>query len=261
MTAGIYRNLDDINPEERALNRGLFFGESPFTTMKMVDGNIFGLDLHMTRLEKCVEYLFSVDFLSYKNSVLELIEKAKEDKGSFYLRVTFTKTLSGKIDFFLYKDHYQANNSPICLALSKVIKGRGILPSFLKVGNYLEYSRELSEREDCNELVYEDFDGNILESGVSNIFIVNEKVVYTPRLRSGVLDGVMRQTLIQFLAKENLAFKEVDFSKDLLETCSEIWLTNGLRGVRVVEKYHDMNLSSAYWESLSVRFNEFCEKL
>ena len=35
MTAGIYRNLDDINPEERALNRGLFFGESPFTTMKM----------------------------------------------------------------------------------------------------------------------------------------------------------------------------------------------------------------------------------
>jgi branched-subunit amino acid aminotransferase/4-amino-4-deoxychorismate lyase len=261
MATGIFTVQNQASSESQLLNRGLFFGESPFTTMRMVNGKIIALDLHILRLKKSVEYLFEVDFEPFESDVRSLIENAKESSGDFYLRVTFTKSLSGEIEFFLYKDLFVEKKNLINLGLSKVIRGKGIIPSFLKVGNYLEYSCELKSRKDCNELIYQNFEGHILESGVSNIFVVKDNVVYTPPLQSGVLDGIMRQLLIQFISSENIAFKECDIKEDFMSSCDEVWLTNGLRGVRVVDNYHEASLSSALWNSISTRFNEFCENL
>lgn len=257
MSVGIYGSFDDLKVEDALLNRGLFFGESPFTTMYLENGKIHGLSLHLHRIKACVEYLFNVDFSTYEKKVLKLIAESTKEDGKFYLRLTFTKLLNGKIEFFLYKDIYKELNTEINLKLSKVIKGKSFLPNFLKVGNYIEYTKELSERSDCNELLYKNFEGNILESGVSNIFLIKENVVYTPAIISGVLDGVMRQLLIQFLAKENIAFKEANIDEKFLSTCDEIWLTNGLRGVRVVNKYNEINLSNEIWTNLKNQFNEF----
>jgi branched-subunit amino acid aminotransferase/4-amino-4-deoxychorismate lyase len=261
MATGLYRTLADLSFEDSLLNRGLFFGESPFTTMLLKDGRIIGLDLHMHRLKACVEYLFKEDFNNFESDIRSLINSSIEKSGIFYLRVTFTKTLSGKIEFFLFKDHFSESTSSIDLNLSKVIKGKSLLPNFLKVGNYLEYSKELESRKDCNEIVYQDYEGNILESGVSNIFIIDNGVVLTPSLKNGILDGVMRQILIQFLGQENIPFKETNIAEEQLHTCSEIWLTNGLRGVRVVNSYDKRNLSNELWSKLNNSFAEYCEKL
>ena len=261
MTTGIYRTLADLSMEECLLSRGLFFGESPFTTMLLKDGRILGLELHIHRLKLCVEYLFNEDFNQFESDVRSLIKSSLEINGSYYLRITFTKTLSGKIEFFLYKDNFKESDHLISLGLSKVIKGKSLLPNFLKLGNYLEYTKELENRKDCNEVVYKDYEGNILESGVSNIFIIKDGTIYTPSIRSGVLDGVMRQILIQFIAKENLPFKETNINEEMLLASSEIWLTNGLREVRVVDSYKDKKLTNEIWTKQSVLFNDFCEKL
>ncbi|WP_127718072.1 aminotransferase class IV [Halobacteriovorax sp. HLS] len=261
MNSSLFRTETELSLEEILLNRGLFFGETPFTTLLMSDGNIVGLELHMLRLKKCVEYLFKVDFNDYDSLVRESLMKAYEKIGQYYIRITFYKTLSGKIDFFIYKDVFTAKESSLELGLSNSIKGKSLIPSFLKVGNYLEYSMELSERTDCNELLYVDFEDYILESGTSNIFIINEEEILTPSLRSGVLDGVTRQILLQFLSQEDYRFKEADIKLSVLDTASEIWLCNGLRGIRVVDRFKTRKLSNSVWTTLNDKYEKFCEKL
>ncbi|EAJ0465703.1 bifunctional aminodeoxychorismate synthase component I/aminotransferase, partial [Campylobacter coli] len=63
----------------------------------------------------------------------------------------------------------------------------------------------------------------------SNIIIKKDKVLYTPTLQSGLLNGIYRQFLLDLgLIKEKKLFKE-----DLLNA-DEIYCINSVRGLQKV---------------------------
>lgn len=238
------------------LNRGLFFGESPFTTLKLSDGTFLALEFHLRRLSRSIYFLWNEDFKKFENDVLLGLKELHEDDGEYYFRITFTKALNGEVDFFIYKLPFENNEGEISLEKSTSIIGKTNIPNFLKVGNYLEYSLELRER-DCSELVYFNYEGYLLECGTSNIFIVKDNVVYTPALIPGILDGITRSLLLRFLQNSNIAVKESNLVSSDLENCDEIWLTNGLRGVRAARTYEKRFLSSKLLNLVKQDFETF----
>jgi len=240
-----------------SLNRGLFFGESPFTSLKLVNGTFLGINHHFKRLEKSLEFLFGIDFKNYRLQVEEALNQLHEAEGEYYFRITFTKTLNGEVDFFIYKLPYENVEGNLFLEKSNVIRGKTNIPNFLKVGNFLEYTLELKERSEFNEFVYFNYEGHLLECGTSNIFLLKNGVVLTPALIPGILDGVTRSLLLEFLRKENFAVQETTlFESDLLDS-SEIWLTNSMKGFRAIKKYSGNEYLNETCSKLQNSFNNF----
>jgi branched-chain amino acid aminotransferase len=240
-----------------SLNRGMFFGESPFTTLKLIAGKFQAMSHHFKRLEKSLEFLFNAEFKVYRPSIENALNKLHETEGEYYFRITFTKTLNDEIDFFIYKLPYENVEGDLFLEKSNVIKGRTNIPNFLKVGNYLEYTLELKERSEFNEFVYFNHEEHLLECGTSNIFLLQNGVVLTPALIPGILDGVTRSLLLEFLREENIAVNETTlFEKDLL-TSSEIWLTNSMKGFRAIKKYSNKEYSNEVCSKIQAGFSHF----
>ena len=84
-------------------------------------------------------------------------------------------------------------------------------------------------------------DGLLLEGGRSNVFIKYQGQWLTPSLDLNILNGVMRQAVLQqpqtYLGTD--AVLETHITRDMLEHAEEIRLSNALRGVFEAELAHE----------------------
>ncbi|WP_372651836.1 aminotransferase class IV [Halobacteriovorax sp.] len=259
MKAIIYNNHQTFLPEDwerLGLNRGLFFGESPFTTMKLSGGTYIALEFHLRRLSRSIYFLWNADFKEFEESIMKGLKELYESNGDYYFRITFVKTLNEEVDFFIYKLPYEDKEGSIHLQKSDVIRGKTNIPNYLKIGNYLEYSLELREKK-CTELVYFNFEGSLLECGTNNIFLVKNNQVLTPALIPGILDGVTRHLLLDFLRINNIPVKEGNLTVEDLNESDEIWLTNGLKGIRAAETLESKKLSNKLLTRIKKEFDLF----
>lgn len=80
--------------------------------------------------------------------------------------------------------------------------------------------------------------GMVAEGPGENIFRVKQGVVSTPPASSGILRGVTRDTVIQFVRDEGLEFHRTDFTREELFTADELFYTGtaaGLTPIREVD--------------------------
>ncbi|MBV1875987.1 MAG: aminotransferase class IV, partial [Cycloclasticus sp.] len=81
-----------------------------------------------------------------------------------------------------------------------------------------------------------DVNGVVIEGTMSNIFIVSNDVLMTPKLNNAGVLGVIRNYLIQQAGKEGIDCREVDLSLENLKNADEIFMTNSLMPVRAIKQ-------------------------
>jgi len=81
--------------------------------------------------------------------------------------------------------------------------------------------------------------GNVTECCVSNIFCVQDSILYTPPITAGILPGIMRDVVFKLTAGSNMKIKEMDFTFDFLVGCQEVFLTNSLMGIMPVQRIEE----------------------
>jgi len=79
----------------------------------------------------------------------------------------------------------------------------------------------------------------VTEGATSNIFIIIDNKIYTPKLDSGLLNGIIRQYIIS-----NYPVIETDIDLEFLNKADEIFLTNSLFGVMPVSSLENKKLKS-----------------
>jgi branched-chain amino acid aminotransferase len=78
--------------------------------------------------------------------------------------------------------------------------------------------------------------GMVAEGPGENIFRVKNEIVSTPPASSGILRGITRDTVIQFLAPEGLTFHRNDFTREELFTADELFFTGTAAGVTPIRE-------------------------
>lgn len=81
--------------------------------------------------------------------------------------------------------------------------------------------------------------GNVVEASASNVFFVKENTLITPSLASGCLDGVLRGEMLRLAAEEGIPTEERLVGLEELSEMKEVFLTNVIRGVMVVNQWPD----------------------
>ena len=78
--------------------------------------------------------------------------------------------------------------------------------------------------------------GMVAEGPGENIFRVKHGIVSTPPASSGILRGVTRDTVIQFVRDEGITFQRTDFTREELFAADELFYTGTAAGITPIRE-------------------------
>jgi 4-amino-4-deoxychorismate lyase len=241
----------------QALNRG----HVVFTSMRLQEGKILFLDNHLDRLLRGADFLFpAVDWVTYKAELADFLSSQNYPKNvDSYMRLTIVED---EVSVLLEK----LTESPATLSVADAFMKRepSLAPSFLKQSNYLLADIEIKKVKPFgfDDVLFFDSDNFLAEASTSNIFVVDvEGVVRTPKISSIVLDGVLRKNLMACLKHHQWKIEEGDIKRDEMLNAKEIWLTNSIKGLRMVSKWNDIKFNSSHtlYEKVVMIFGRYGE--
>jgi len=87
-----------------------------------------------------------------------------------------------------------------------------------------------------------DIDGNVCELTSSNLFMVKEGVVYTPKPNGRFLNGLTRQRVIKLCKENGIPGFERNITPTFLNSADELFLTGNIHKVLPITTIEDTNL-------------------
>ena len=254
----IYHNgefLDRSKPCISPENRGFRFGDGFFESIRIINGEPVFLENHFNRIMDGLKVYkidtpdrFSEELL--KSEILLLLDKNGISKGG-RVRVTLTRRGHGfyspesnDLDYIIEADvkpdnFFVLNNTGKVVDLFPDLKKQINSFSIFKTLNcqlYIHASLFAKEKMIDEALIQNEKLG-IIESSVSNIFLVSNGVLYTPGLAEGCVGGTMRMNIINLAIANSIKVYECNLTPQNLLAADEIFLTNAINGVQWVGSY------------------------
>lgn len=246
-------------------SRAFLYGESVFTTMRMINGKLMDWELHFERLKKSVEYVYG-PFLDEKwEHILkqQFEEKMIPETGDKIIRLTVHREKARGLGRAELIGINQLKINMLSSVIEEVLLEKRInlrtapaenrphwWPSYLKAGNYLFtiLSQKMKLEPGDDDLLFLSPNDEVFESSVANIFVVRNNKLYTAPLGPNVLDGVMRRKVI---GVADMLFDEVIESASSLEQlykADAVFGTNSVRGPFLIGKVneHTFQYSSGF---------------
>lgn len=238
-------------------NRGFQFGDGVFETMRVVQGKIPLLALHLERLWIGCDRLGLVlhpDFPHW----LEAIQVNLAETDSGVARIYIFRTDAGPGNYIQghtdshcalhfestpdisantwLQDSVELRSASTRLTRNKNLAG-------IKHLSRIEYCLALKDfirtENTCEALLF-DTEGCVIETPHHNIFAVRGNSLITPSLENVGVKGVMRTLISQLIQQlPELSWVETKLFYDDLLACTEVFLTNALKGVVPVSKCDD----------------------
>jgi branched-chain amino acid aminotransferase len=87
-------------------------------------------------------------------------------------------------------------------------------------------------------------DGRLREGSRTNLFVVTERCVSTPRLDGQLLPGIMRQVVLERAKRLRIPVEETELTPAIEQTSDEIFLTNSVRGIIPVGRFTNRKLAA-----------------
>ncbi len=236
-------------------NRGFRYADGFFESIRIINGRPAFFSNHFTRIMEAMKTFklitpegFSQDKL--KREILALVSKNNIIAGG-RVRITFTRKSPGfyspdsndmeyVIEAYSKVDNqYALNEAGIVVDLYPTLKKQKNKFSTFKNLNcqiYIHGSLFAKEKM-LDDVLIQNENMGIIESTVSNIFLVSNGVLYTPGLSEGCVGGTMRMTIINLALQNNIKVYECNLTPQNLLAADEIFLTNAIAGIKWVSSY------------------------
>ena len=235
------------------LDRGFTFGDGVYEVIPVFAGNIFRIDEHLDRLDNSLTGLnITINYQrnELKNILRELVRR-NPAAGDQQLYMQITRGVTDRDHF--YDEHVTPTFFAMCKPASGKdfskgvsvithedirwqychIKATALLASVLL--------KKLAKDSNCHEAILIR-NGMVTEGASSNVFIVSDSVIKTPKKDHNVLPGITRDLMIELLLQTGCACRETDITERELQLADEIWITAATIGVVPVVRLNGKNV-------------------
>jgi 4-amino-4-deoxychorismate lyase len=218
---------------------GLLYGATVFTTLR-VYGN--SLDDNLTNWQAhCDRLLFSLQSFGWQHPDWKRVRQGAEIILAHFpiLRITiFPDGREWIIGRFLPDDLTEKQQNGVCCAIAQPEFYRS-LPDH-KTGNYLSawLAKSSVQSSDVQEAILVDTAGNWLETSTGNLWGWRDGSWWTPPLAAGILPGILRSQLINWLQKHQQVVQEKAWTADLVEGFEAIAYTNSVVQIIPIHTVH-----------------------
>lgn len=274
----VHINGELISQEQASIsfdNRGTYYGDAVFETMRAHNGSILFFEAHYFRLmsgmrilRMDIPSLFTPEYI--ENAVMELLEKKElhntaarirftvwRNTGGYYtpsdngvqysitcsaLEQTSFKNVDERV-VDLYKDYYVPSN------LLSTIK------SAQKMVHVL--AGRFGHENGYHDMLLMNDQKMVVESIAGNLFLRKGNVVKTPPVIDGCLNGIMREQVIQQIKRMlNYEIVEETITPFELQRADELFTTNMIKGIQSITKYRKKNFENSLATELLELFND-----
>ena len=228
------------------LDRGFLFGDGVYELVPIYNKKIFYVDEHLNRLRNSLEQInISSDFVEndfFKDVINKLI--LKNNYLNHYIYIHISRGVDNK------RNHiYTPECKPTLLIMGENYKPFDInliregkkaiieddyrwLKSNIKSTSLL--ANVLIKNKAYSNDAYEALlirDGFLTEGSASNVFIIKEGIIKTPKLSNKLLPGITRKFLTDLICSNDLKYNECDISQDDLLNSDEIFCSSSTNPV------------------------------
>ena len=238
------------------LTHGLHYGTTVFEGIRCYNTDkgpaIFRLEDHVRRLmNSCKMYHMNAEF-SEKEMEEAIIETIKINNViDCYIRPIcyyrygkmgvnpLPNKVSTAIALWDWEDHLklQGNNGMKAIVSSWVRIDSRSLPIHAKASaNYANSAMARIEaiKSGFDEAIMLNMNGMVVEGTAENLFIVKNKVLQTPPLTSGALEGITRASVLAIAEHLDIQFEICDISRDELYSADEVFLTGTAAEIKAI---------------------------
>ena len=260
----IYLN-NILVPDNKAVvsvfDHGFLYGDGIYETLRAYDGVLFKLNEHIDRLFRSAS-LIKLQLPKTREeiggAVYETIRANRLKEA--YVRITVSRgkgpigldpALCPKPAFVIianpFKDYppsyYKKGVKAVVVKTRRNFKGA--LDPQIKSLNFLNNVLAKTEAIACGayEAVMLNYKGYVAEGTISNIFFVKDKVLCTPSVEAGILDGITRRIIIDIANEMGIKVKEGRFRPDDIYEADEVFISNTTMEVMPVKKFDDAKFS------------------
>ena len=241
------------------LDYGFLFGYGLYETIRAYDGQPFRLDNHLARLGFSGDRLGIVIHVALIREAVNDVVKANGFKQT-RVRICVSigeGTMSPNLDscrqptIAVLASEYTPPNADKYKQGYKVmlssIKRSSLSPvTYLKSANTMEnmLARQDAKEAGADEAFSLNEKGYLTEAAGSNLFLVKDGVLKTPRYESGILPGVTRVVVFELAAQLGIKVKEVNLRLTDLLQADEVFVTNSLIEIVPVTVFDGKPLNS-----------------
>ncbi len=246
-------NLDGrlVPPEEAlvpVLDRGFLYGDSVYEVLRTYGGRPYAMGRHLRRLQGSAQRigLQLPDAAALAHEVARTLAAAGNAES--YVRIIVTRgegkfglapALSDERRVVIVvrpletpPEALYARGLKVAVVAIRRLSPRTLDPA-AKTGNYLNSVLALgqAQRMGADDAVLLDLVGRVTELSTSNIFFVKDRVIVTPALALGLLEGVTRAAVMEVARAQGFIVQEAFHGPEALAAADEVFATSTLREV------------------------------
>jgi len=266
---------DEFKPEFN--NRAFQYGDGLFETMHTLGTEVQFFYEHIERLIRSMKVLkmevpvrFSIDTLGLQKEITRLLTKNRIYNGG-RVRLTVFRQSGGfyspennEVNYLIQTEHlktkqYELNTQGYNIDIFEDIQKPINVLSGLKVTSSVFYVMAgiFKSENKLDECLIINERGNIVEGVSANVFIVKENNIFTPSLKSGCLDGIMRKKVIDIAKSEGLTvYDEIPIQLADIMAADELFFTNAITGIKWVLGFKQRRYFNKIAKQLSDKLNE-----
>ena len=241
------------------LDRGFLFGDGVYELIPIYNKHIFYIENHLNRLKSSLELInidsSIVDDDEFTKIIKSLISLNSYVNHHIYIHISrgvdkkrnhiYTKESEPTI--LIMGENYQPfDKKTIKSGKSAIIEEdyrwlKSNIKSTSLLANVLIKNKAFTNDAYEALLLRDDY---LTEGSASNVFIVDNGVIKTPKLSNKLLPGITRKFLTDLIEENSLKFEECDISKDALLTSDEIFCSSSTNPVVPITQVDNISISN-----------------
>lgn len=253
-----HKNIHADDNLLKLLTPGILPYRGVFETMRVYQGKVFAFKEHMARMKKGCRLLkikmpltaakiefFIAELLRlnrFKNARLRVSIWEKRKHVHVAIVVTpFVPLISKKLRATVSTYHQDFGRT-----------------SSIKSLDYEHFYNAFLEAKQngFDEAILLNNRGEVVESARANIFIIKDKIIFTPRLSSGCLEGVTRCFVMNCAKGLNIPVKESAVKLNQLLEADEVFLTNSIQGLMPLTRVNHLCVGKGSEGALTKRLKK-----
>lgn len=266
--------VDGGQPVIHARNRSFAYGDGLFESIRVIKGQVLWVQSHYDRISEGLKALeidkpefFTKDWLCERLDKLLSINQVtsggkvkvtvyRDSPGTYWPDQNHAGVL---IEAYpLEKEEFELNPEGLSIEIyPEMTKQVNKLANY-KTTNSLFYvmAARYCQRKGLGDCLLTNDNRNIIEATSSNLFIVSNKVLYTPAVTDGCVAGTMRMQLINLALANGIKVYESSLTPQNLLVADEVFLTNAIQGIRWAGKFREKRYFNDMSRSLTDLLNE-----
>ncbi len=258
---------DDRHAVVSVFDHGFLYGEGVYETLRTYHQRPFLLERHLQRLRKSAG-MMALDVpmadAQLGDRIAHTVKHATPLSPAgieWYIRVLLTRGV-GELSYdpaatptpsvvIIVKPHVdppaELYTVGVRAIVSSIVRNHpGTVNPMIKSNNLMNNALAMQEgiRRGAFEVIMRNYQGELTECSMSNLFVVKDGAALTPPLSAGLLPGITREFVFELGNNTGVPVREATLRDDDLFSAEEAFLTGTTREIMPIVRVDDRNIGS-----------------